>query len=733
MKKLIVVIGLLLIAFSAEAQQRKKVGVVLSGGGAKGVAHIGALKVIEEAGIPIDIVVGTSMGSIVGGLYSIGYTPEQLDSMVRVQDWTFLLTDRTARRQKTFLEKVEAEKYLISVPFRRKVGPRIPDGIVRGTNLNGLFTDLTIGYHDSIDFNKLPIPFACVAVDLMAGEEVVFHDGYLMEAMRASMAIPAAFTPVRKDSLVLVDGGLLNNFPVDVARAMGAEIIIGVDVQSGPEEKEKLVTLVDMVNKLTDMTGKEKYAQNVKDTDVYIKVDVKGYNAASFDAASLDTLTRRGEEAARNSWDDLLASKKKMGISNQFVPDEHGPYTLLSDENPVLIRRIIFNGVSQKDGDRLMEKARLFENNYATMETLKKAVDNLYSLQAYTNITYGLTESENGGYDLEFTLEDHTPNHLNLGVRFDSEEIAAVQLGAVYRFKTTIPTQAAFTARLGKRASARLDLQILPSRLRFVNLSYEFQYNDINIYNRGDREYNTTYRQHLAEFGYTNIVNRNMKYGLGLRYQYYDYSTFLFNSTENVMTVKPEGFFSYFALMQYETKDKKSYPTKGMSLQAEVSVYTDNLSTYDDHTPFGAASVWWEGVYSITNRFSLIPSFYGRVLFGHDSPYPFMNVVGGDAPGRYMPQQIPFTGIKYMEVLDNSVVVTRLEFRQRMGKKNYLSLTTNYGLTDNNFGDILKGKQLFGIGAAYGYDSMMGPIEVSLSISNRTNQVGLYGSVGFVF
>ncbi|NDV84320.1 patatin-like phospholipase family protein [Bacteroides sp. 51] len=732
MKKFVVVIMLLCVVFSVGAQQRKKVGVVLSGGGAKGVAHIGALKVIEEAGIPIDIVVGTSMGSIVGGLYAIGYTSHQLDSMVRKQDWTFLLTDRMERKQKTFLEKVESEKYVLSIPFGRKRGPRIPDGIVRGTNLNELFTDLTIGYHDSIDFNKLPIPFACVAVDLMAGNEVVFHNGNLMEAMRASMAIPAAFTPVRRDSLVLVDGGLLNNFPVDVARAMGAEVIIGVDVQSGPEEKDKLVTLVDMVNKLTDMTGKEKYAQNVEDTDVYIKVDVKGYNAASFDAASLDTLTRRGEEAARTSWDNLLASKKMIGISDKFTPDAHGPYTFLTDENPVLIRNISFNGVSQKDGNRLLEKAKLFENNYATMGMLKKAVDNLYSLQSYTNITYNLMEVP-GGYDLEFTVEDHTPNHINLGVRFDSEEIAAVQLGAVYRLKTTIPTQVAFSARLGKRANARLDYQILPSRLRFVNLSYMFQYSDINIYRKGDREYNTTYRYHLAELGYTNILNRNMKYGLGLRYEYYDYSTFLFNSTENIMTVKPEGFFSYYALMQYDTKDKKSYPSKGMSLQAEVSVYTDNLSSYDGHTPFGAASAWWEGVYSITNRFSMIPSFYGRVLFGQDSPYPFMNVLGGEAPGRYMSQQIPFTGISYMEVFDNSVVVARLELRQRMGKRNYLSLTTNYGLTDNNFGDILKGKQLFGIGLGYGYDSLIGPIEASLSISNRTNKVGLYGSVGFVF
>ena len=731
-RTLSVIVLLCLVVFSANAQSRKKVGVVLSGGGAKGVAHIGALKVIEEAGIPIDIVVGTSMGSIVGGLYSIGYSPHQLDSMVRKQDWTFLLTDRTMRRQKTFLEKVGSEKYVISLPFKKRSEARMPDGIVRGQNLNNLFTDLTIGYHDSIDFNKLPIPFACVAVDLMEGKEVVFHDGQLIEAMRSSMAIPAAFTPVRRDSMVLVDGGLLNNFPVDVALAMGAEYIIGVDVQSGPEEKEKLVTLVDMVNKLTDMTGKEKYAQNIENTDVYIKVNVKGFNAASFDAVSLDTLTMRGEEAARMAWDKLIASKENIGVSEKFTPEQHGPYMLLSDNNPVLIRRISFQGVSKNDAQKLMEKSKLYENSYATMSTLKKAVDNLYSLQAYSNIHYNLMEAD-GGYDLEFTLEDNTPNHVNLGVRFDTEEIAAVQVGLAYQLKTPIPTKIAVRGRLGKRASAQMDFLIMPSRLRFINLSYMFQYNDINIYNRGRREYNTTYSYHFAEVGYTNILNRNMKYGLGLRYEYYNYNRFLFNNVENVISIKPDGFFSYYALVQYETKDKKSFPNKGTSLQANVSVYTDNLSTYDGHSPFGAVSVWWEGAFSPTRRFSLLPSFYGRALFGKDAQYPFMNVLGGDTPGRYMPQQMPFVGINYMEVFDDAVVIGRLKLRERLGKKNYVSLTVNYGLVEHSLSKILKGKQLFGMGLGYGYDSFLGPVEASLNVSNRTKQLRFYGNVGFTF
>lgn len=166
---------------SHDSLERKKVAVVLSGGGAKGVAHIGALRVIERAGIPVDIVVGTSMGAIVGGLYSIGYTPAQLDSMVMSQDWGLLLSDRTPRYNQPYSLKEESDRYQISYSFGDRF--EVAGGVIRGTNLEMLFGDLTAGYHDRIDFNTLPIPFACVAADIVDGSEVVFDKGILPTAM----------------------------------------------------------------------------------------------------------------------------------------------------------------------------------------------------------------------------------------------------------------------------------------------------------------------------------------------------------------------------------------------------------------------------------------------------------------------------------------------------------------------------------------------------------------------
>ena len=231
MRKIVFII-LLAIVFAPVVMARKKVAVVLSGGGAKGTAHIGALKVMEEAGIPIDYIVGTSMGAIVG-LYSIGYTAHQLDSMVNKQDWAFLLSDKLLPDEQTFMQKEQAGMYQLSFPFSIGKGKKfVGGGVINGQNLSNLFTELTVGYNVPLDFNDFPIPFACVATNVVNGEAVIFHQGLLDEAMRASMAIPAVFTPVRMDSMVLVDGGMVNNFPVNIAYEMGADVVIGIDVQS---------------------------------------------------------------------------------------------------------------------------------------------------------------------------------------------------------------------------------------------------------------------------------------------------------------------------------------------------------------------------------------------------------------------------------------------------------------------------------------------------------------------
>ena len=227
-------IALLLTALSLilngqDTISHPRVGLVLSGGGAKGFAHVGALKVIEESGIPVDYITGTSIGSIVGGLYAMGYDAETLEKVIGTQNWEALLSNESRRTFIPAIEKEEQSRYLLSLPINAKK-ISIPEGVLNGQKAMDLFTYLSYGYHDVTDFSQLPVPFKCIAADIATGEEVVLDNGFLPRAMRASMSVPAVFAACKMEDRMLVDGGIINNFPVDRCREMGADIIIGIDI-----------------------------------------------------------------------------------------------------------------------------------------------------------------------------------------------------------------------------------------------------------------------------------------------------------------------------------------------------------------------------------------------------------------------------------------------------------------------------------------------------------------------
>jgi NTE family protein len=262
---------------------RPKVGLVLGGGGAKGATHVGVLKVIEDVGVPIDYIAGTSIGSIVGGLYSVGYSVEQLDSLFRNEDWVDLFATGSV------LELLE-----------NMVGP-----------------------NDSIDFDQLPIPFSCVAYDVKAHKEVVLRSGRLAQAMRASMAIPGAFKPVRVNGMLLVDGGVMNNLPVDVVRDMGADIVIAVDLQQKKHETrdfslKESFGIGGLLDWLVSRPDWKKYNDNCEDADIYINPNLDGYDAASFNKKDITRMLEIGTDAGNAFREDLERVKKRVLQGNRL-------------------------------------------------------------------------------------------------------------------------------------------------------------------------------------------------------------------------------------------------------------------------------------------------------------------------------------------------------------------------------------------------------------------------------
>lgn len=710
------------------AGERKKVAIVLSGGGAKGISHIGILKVLEEAGIPIDYVVGTSMGSIVGGLYSIGYTPQMLDSLARAQDWMFLLTDRLERPALSFPEKEKADKYLLTLPINRDKKKLIPSGLIKGQNIYSLFCDLTAGYHQRTDFSQLPIPFACVATDIVSGKPVVLDKGNLPLAMRASMAIPGVFTPIQLDSMLLIDGGIVNNFPCDVARAMGADVIIGVNVLGDRRTLDRLNTASDIIGQIIDTYSMNGLEANKKMLDIYIHPQLMEYNAASFSAADVDTFLIRGERAAREQWDDLIRLKAKIGIPADapFPPREH-----YLAHDTIYIRGINFEGVPKKDRKWLLKKSGLAENNRIAMQDLRKAINILYGTKSYSGITY---ELENGPeYDLHLRVTPLPLSSLNFGVRFDTEEVAALLLNITLNLNTKYNSMLALSGRASQNPYVRLDYSIDNSFFKRLNIGYMFNYNDVDLYTQGKKTNNVTFRHHTMEAGITDIYWQNFKFQLGLRYEHFNYNTLLASENEPNPDIEPEGFLSYFAQAKLETLDSKYFPTKGVGLQVDYSLYTDNMTSYQGGSPFSALSLQFLAPIRCTPRFNIVPSLYGRTLIGHKVAYQYLNVAGGTSFGKYFPQQQPFIGINHAELADKAFVAAKVQLRYRIGSNHYLSAFGNMASQDDNFFNLPTGQYWWGTGLGYSYNSMFGPIDAVFSYSNHTDKAAFYLNLGYTF
>ena len=760
MKRIMILLVCVLMCGTASAQKdrtalkRKKVAVVLSGGGAKGMAHIGVLKVLEKAGIPVDIVTGTSMGSIIGGLYAIGYNSHSLDSMVRVQDWSYVITDKEDLRHQSLSDRQKQNTYFFTTGVTIGKKDMNAGGIIKGKNLAELFNQLCVGFTDSLDFTRdLPIPFACVATDIITNDEVDFHSGRLPQAMRASMAIPAAFSPVRIGDKVLVDGGLKNNYPVDIARKMGADIVIGVTVQGPPKEAEDMGGTMSILSQMIDVNCKNKVEENIQMTDLHMAVNTKGYNAASFSLGAIDTLVRRGEEEAMRHWDQIIALKRRIG-----VPDDYRPVLLhplrpqvMTEKHRIL--EVSFENMTPQDERFLRQKFHLTPmEDYidASLEqevTTSMRVDLFYQtaecrvipMKSSTVAPRSRFDEEHkkwteaDGVRVIFSAGNRKSVQFQAGFRYDSEEYAAVQLGLDIPLKTAVPVNTDITLRLGKRLMARGELTVHPRSFTRPALSYTFCRNDVDVYMEGDLDYNVRYNQFQAELTPINFDLRHFNLQLGLRWDYMHYRNKLGSETSKQVNLDNEHFYSYRARINYNSEDDWNFPTRGTRFKAEYAYLTDNFAELEDSPGMSEVNANWRMSFPIGNRFAFQPMLYGRLLFGSVFPPVFGNTIGTEWFGHYVEQQMPFAGIGNMEYVDHQFVAAQLQAQQRIGGKSYVLVRVAGAQHAGKVKELLDRRTLLGIQAAYYYDTIFGPVGATFGYSNRTKNPYFYLNLGYEF
>ena len=734
MKKIAWLLLTLMVALPLSAQERKRVAVVLSGGGAKGTAHIGALKVIERAGIPVDIVTGTSMGSLIGGLYAIGYNADALDSLVRGLDWSYVISDRENMSRQSLSDRKKQNTYILSQGLT--IGKRNENdgGFIKGKNINMLLEKLCIGYTDSIDFNRLPIPFACVATNLVDNTEVDFRSGRLPQALRASMAIPAVFSPVRIGKMVLVDGGLTNNYPVDLARAMGADIVIGVSVQDSLRTSENLNSTISILMQMVDLNTLNKLEDNIANTDLFIHVNPSGYSAASFNATAVDTLIRRGEAEATRHWDELLALKQKIGISPSFRPVKLTPLRPSVMTDRVHITNCTFENMTSQDEDFLRAKFHLNRLDSITSREEDEITTSMRTDLFYQTATSRLIEG-NDGYRLVLTAGNRKTSQVNLGFRFDNEEMVALQVNANLPLKKTLFVSSDITLRLGKRLMAGGELIFHPRALRFTRpvISYYFRRNDIDVYHEGDREYSVLYNMHQTQVEPVNIAIRNFGFKAGLRWDYYRFGNKLQSDISRQVDFENGHFFIYQAQMEFNSEDHWYFPTRGGRFVARYAYITDNFAQMNNRAGISDVSASWRKSFPVSERFTLESLLYGRLLFGTDIPHIYGNIIGGTSFGHYVESQMPFAGLGHVEYAERHFIGAQLQGRQRMGKNHHVCLLASVAQHAPEMKDIMQTKTLIGGQLAYYYDSVFGPLGASAGYCNRTKTPYFYINLGYEF
>ena len=749
MKKIFLLIAAVLMTGAASAQtdstivQRKKVGVVLSGGGAKGMAHIGVLKVLEKAGIPVDIVTGTSIGSIVGGLYSIGYNSHSLDSMVRAQDWTYVITDKEDLRKQSLLDRKKANTYLFSTGLTIGKHSVNAGGLIKGKNLAELFQKLFVGYTDSLDFtNDLKIPFACVATNIMDNSEVVFHSGRLPQAIRASMSIPAAFSPVRIGDMVLVDGGLKNNFPVDVAREMGAEIVIGVTLNGRPKTAEDITGTMKIVGQIIDVNCVNKYAENKALSDLWMNVDPHGYSTASFTSEAIDSLIRYGEEEAMRHWDEIIALKKRIGIDDSFRPLIYHPLRPNAMTERQHVTSFSFENMTPQAERFLIQKFHLNK-----VDSIDAKMEQELTTSMRMDLFYQTAECqlvpEDGGVRVVLSAGDRKSLQLHAGVRYDTEESAALQLGLDIPLKTAVPVETDITLRLGKRLMARGEITVHPRSFTRPTFSYTFRRNDVDVYTNGDLDYNIRYNQSQAEFLPINFDLRHFNLQMGLRWDYFHYRNTLGSESVKLGSIENEHFFSYRARMVFNTEDNWNFPTRGVRFNAEYAYVTNDFAKLDvrdadgnkQGKTMGMSDVRanWRMSFSINDRFTIQPMLYGRLIFGSVVSAGLSNTIGGEWFGHYIEQQMPFAGIGNMEYVDRQFVAAQLQAQERIGGKSYVLLRVAGGQNAGKLKEIFDHRTMIGVQGAFYYSSLFGPLGATLGYSNHTKKVYFYINLGYEF
>ena len=719
-------------AFSQEKTKRPKIGLVLSGGGAKGFAHIGVLKVLEQAGVKIDYIAGTSMGAVVGGLYASGYSATQIDSIFYNTDFDELLQDYIPRSSKSFYEKHNDQIYAISLPFNKlKIG--IPIALSKGMYNYNLLSKLTHKVRHVNDFSKLPIPFLCVATDIEKGEQVILDYGYLAQAMLASSAFPSLFSPVEIDGKLLIDGGVINNYPVEEIRKMGADIVIGVDVQDDLKDRNSLKDATRILVQITNLDMIKSMKEKQKLTDIYIKPDVSNYGVISFDEGR--ELIKIGEESTFPVYEQI---KKLADTTNAYQLNN-----LKVTKDSLQIKNISINKLDNYTRAYILGKLRFKNGAKIGYNDLKTGVNNLNATQNFSRISYTI-EGKEGEDELKLSLtENPTKTFLKFGIHYDGLYKSAV-LANITQKKTLFKNDV-LSLDLGLGDNIRYNLDYYIDNGFYWSFGLKSRYNTFNKNSTTDfkngellsllglNSINIDYHDLTNQVYLQTVFIQKFLIGAGIEHKY------LKIESDNLIGTNPtfenSSYLSVFGYMTYDSFDNKLFPKKGWMFSGDIQSYLHSSDYTKDFDRYSIAKGEIGIVKSFYKKLTLKVQSEAGFTIGKDSVHFFDFVLGGY--GFNMVNNFrPFLGYDFLSIAADSYIKSCFTVDYEIFKKNHINLAANYanaqdGLFEN--GNWLSKPTYNGYAVGYGLESIIGPVEIKYSWSPELRKGYAYFTVGFAF
>ena len=715
----------------AQEQKKPKIGLVLSGGGAKGFAHIGVLKVLEKAGVKIDYIGGTSMGAVVGGLYASGYDASQIDSIFQATNFNELLNDFTPRSSKNFYEKRNEELYALVLPFNKfKIG--IPEALSKGLYNYNLLSRITRKSRHIRDFNQLPIPFLCIATNIENGEQVILDKGNLAQAMIASSAFPSLFSPVEIDGKLLVDGGVINNYPIEEVRKLGADIIIGVDVQDGLLDRSQLKDATKILVQINNLNSIERMQRNIVDTDIYIKPDISQYGVISFDRGK--EIIRKGEEATFAVYEQL---KKIVDASNPYKKSK-----LVVETDSLQIKEINCNELDNYTKEYILGKLKFKPGATTCYDDLSKGINNINATENFSSISYTLDKNKNGD-NLNLTLtENPSKTYLKFGLHYDNLFKSGVLINLTHKKTFFKNDRTSIDLVLGDNIRYNFDYYIEQG----FNLSFGFksQFNQFNrnvakeissldLSNLGTNTLNVDFYDLTNQAFFQSLFVNKFLIGGGAELKHLKIKSATLDNLNPI--IDNSSYFSLFGYLKYDSFDNKYFPKKGWYFSGDLQTYLASSNYTGEFQPFSIA----KGDFGVAATLFKNATFKFHTDAGFsfgNSSVSFFNFFLGGYGYNLINNFKYFYGYDYLSLAANSYIKSTGIIDYEFHKNNHINFSANFANAGDRIFetvDWISIPRYSGYAVGYGLETVIGPIEVKYSWSPENSKGFTWFSIGFLF